>query len=93
MDVQTAAQMRKVMKGKIKSKQISALLEMQISMSDDWDKAINKNLEQFIFPQLSVLHKVMHRGRSTQRPAASSRENHCSHCGQPGHRRDHMVPP
>ena len=57
-------------------------------MSDDWDKAtINKNLEQLIIPQPSVLHKVMHRGRSTQRLAASSRQNHCSHCGQPGHRK------
>ena len=58
-------------------------------MSDEWDKAINKNLEQFIIPQPSVLHKVMHRGTRSQRPAASSRENHCSHCGQPGHRRSH----
>ena len=32
VDVQTVAQMRKVMKGKMKTKQISALLEMQISI-------------------------------------------------------------
>ena len=59
-------------------------------ISDDWDKAIiiiNKNLEQLIIPRPSVLHKVMHRERSTQRLVASSRLNHCSHCGQPGHRK------
>ena len=61
-------------------------------MSDDWDKAINKNLEHLFIPQPSVLHKVMHRGTRTQRPAASSRENNCSHCGQPGHRRSHGSP-
>jgi len=32
VDVQTVAQMRKVMKGKMKTKQISAQLEMQISI-------------------------------------------------------------
>ena len=85
--------MRKVTKGKMKTKQISALLEnANFCMSDDWDKARNKNLEQLIIPQLSVLHKVMHRGTRTQRPAASRRENHCSHCGQPGHRRSHGSP-
>ena len=34
-------------------------------MSDDWDKAINKNLEQFIIPQPSVPHNVMYRERSS----------------------------
>lgn len=80
------------MKGKMKTNQISALLETQISKSDEWDKAIKKNLEHLIIPQPSVLHKVMHRGTNTQRPAASSRENHCSHCGQPGCRRSHGSP-
>ena len=62
-------------------------------MSDDLDKAIiNNNLEQLIIPQPSVFHKVMHRGTRTQRPAASSRENNCSHCGQPGYRRSHGSP-
>ena len=79
------------MKGKMKTKQISALLEMQISMCQMTGiKQFNKNLEHFIIPQPSLLHKVMH--RSTQRPAASSRENHCSYCGQPGHRRSHGSP-
>ena len=61
-------------------------------MSDDWDKAINKNLEQLIIPQLNVLHKVMHRGRSTQRPAASSREITVPIMGNRD-TEDHMVPP
>ena len=34
----------------------------------------------------------MHRGKSTQRPAALSRQNQCSHCGQPGHTRSHGSP-
>jgi len=43
---------------KMKTNQISALLGMKnFFMSDDWDKAINKNLEQFIMPQPSVLQK------------------------------------
>ena len=45
-----------------------------------------------IIPQPSVLQKVMHRGTRTQRPAASSRENHCSNCGTPGHIRSHGSP-
>ena len=35
------------------------------------------------------MQKIMHRGRGTHRVAASSRENHCSYCGQPGHRKSH----
>ena len=58
---------------------------------DDWDNAVDKNLEQLIIPP-SVPHKVMHRGRSTQRLAASSRQNHCSHCGHYQDTQNHTVP-
>ena len=58
-------------------------------MSDDWDKPIDKNLEQLIIPKPSVPQKVMYRGRSAQRLAASNKQNHCSHCGQPGHTKSH----
>ena len=75
---------------KMKTNPTSALLGNYVNfyMSDDWDNTVDKNLEQLIIPP-SVPHKVMHRGRSTQRLAASSRQNHCSHCGQPGHRKSH----
>ena len=48
---------------------------------------MNKNMEELIIPQPSVPQKIMHKGRSTQRLTASGRQNHCSDCGQPGHRK------
>ena len=48
---------------------ISTTGNVNFYMSDDWDNAINKNLEQLIIPP-SVPQEVMHRGRSTQRLAA-----------------------
>ena len=50
---------------------------------------MNKNLQQLIIPQPSVPQKTMNTGRSIQRLAALSRQNHCSHCGPPGHRKSH----
>ena len=45
--VQTVAQMRKVMVVKMNTSQTLALLRMYISvLSGDWDKAMNKNLQQ-----------------------------------------------
>ena len=50
---------------------------------------MNKNLQQLIIPQPSVPQIIMNRGRSTKRLTALSRQNHRSHCGQPGHRKSH----
>ena len=53
VDVQTVAQMRKVMKGKMKTKQISALLEMQISICHMTGiKQLTKILNSLLFHNL-----------------------------------------
>ena len=56
--------------------------------SDDWDNKINRSLENLIIPQPSMPHKATQRNRAgTERAPTSIRQNHCSYCGQPGHRR------
>ena len=44
---------------------ISTTGNVNLNMSDDWDKTINKNLEQLIIPQASVPYKVMQRADSS----------------------------
>lgn len=65
--------MRKVLMVKMKANQTLALLGMHTS-TFQITGVKQKNLEQLIFPQSSVHRKVMHWARSTQRPAASSRQ-------------------
>ena len=49
-----------------------------------------RNLEQLIIPQSNVPQRTTQEGgHNTERPAsiANSQQNHCSHCGQPGHQK------
>ena len=58
--------------------------------SHDWENMITRNLAQIPhIPQPSVPHRTQERGHNTERhaPVTKSRRNHCSHCGQPGHRK------
>lgn len=58
--------------------------------SHDWENIITRNLEQLIIPQPSVPHgTTQERRHTTDRPATAttSRQNHRSHCGKPGHRK------
>lgn len=60
--------------------------------SHDWENIITRNLEQLIIPQPSVPHgTTQERRHTTDRPATAttSRQNHRSHCGKPGHRKSH----
>ena len=58
--------------------------------SHDWENMIMRNLEQIPhIPQPSVPHRTQEIGHNTERhpSVTNSRRNHCSHCGQPGHRK------
>ena len=51
---------------------------------------ITRNLEQLIIPQSSVPQRTTQGGghnKETPASIADSQQNHCSHCGQPGHQK------
>ena len=51
---------------------------------------ITRNLEQLIIPQSNAPQRTTQGGgHNTERHAsiANSQQNHCSHCGQPGHQK------
>ena len=63
--------------------------------SHDWENMIMRNLEQIPhIPQPSVPHRTQEIGHNTERhpSVTNSRRNHCSHCGQPGHRKSLALP-
>ena len=39
---------------------IGTAQNVNFNISDDWDKAMNKNMEELIIPQPSVPQKIMH---------------------------------
>lgn len=56
--------------------------------SNDWQNIINSSFEELVIPQPCVPHRApQDHNRNTTRNTNPSRQNHCSHCGQPGHRR------
>ena len=59
--------------------------------SQDWENMVSRSLEQLVIPQPSVPHTAApaQESRHTASSTPHSRQNHCSHCGQPGHRRSH----
>ena len=58
--------------------------------SSDWQNIIYRSFEEIVIPQPCVPHRAPQaQSKSTTRNTNSSRQNHCSHCGQPGHRRSH----
>ena len=67
--------------------------------SHDYRNMITRNLEQLIIPQSSIPQRTTQEGgHNTERPAsiANSHQNHCSHCGQPGHQKSqgyHIICP
>ncbi|XP_020612657.1 uncharacterized protein LOC110051025, partial [Orbicella faveolata] len=56
--------------------------------SHEWENFISTSFEQLVIPQPSVLHTTTREPtQTTGSTSTSQRQNHCSHCGRPGHRK------
>lgn len=56
--------------------------------SHEWENLISTSFEQMVITQPSVPHTTTREPtRTTGSTSTNPRQNHCSHCGRPGHRR------
>lgn len=56
--------------------------------SHEWENFISTSFEQLVIPQPSVLHTTTREPtQTTGSTSTSQRQNHCSHCGRPRHRK------
>lgn len=71
--------------------EISTTRNADFYKSHDWEDMVNNSLDQLVIPQPSVPHRAASAQESshteTRSSTPNSRQNHCSHCGQLGHRR------